>query len=116
MYTYFFNCSLDETIGDYYYFNVNSGETQWAHPLDEIYKQKVTLARQQFEVENDAKVTGLNPEGRGERHENKEDVTEVSEDLDDNTSDILSNLAKTKVDVPDLLSNSSSPMKLVSQF
>ena len=42
--------SLDDTIGDYYYFNVNTGETQWAHPLDEIYKQKVIVARQQFDA------------------------------------------------------------------
>ena len=58
-------CSLDDTIGDYYYFNVNSGETQWAHPLDEIYRQKVILARSADE---------------------KEDVTEVSGDI---TSDIM---------------------------
>ena len=37
---------MDDTIGDYYYFNVNSGETQWAHPLDEIYRQKVIVARE----------------------------------------------------------------------
>jgi len=37
---------LDDTIGDYYYFNTNSGETQWAHPLDEIYRQKVIVARE----------------------------------------------------------------------
>ena len=43
-----FGCSLDDTIGDYYYFNVDTGETQWAHPLDEIYRQKVILARNAF--------------------------------------------------------------------
>ena len=37
---------MDDTIGDYYYFNTNSGETQWAHPLDEIYRQKVIVARE----------------------------------------------------------------------
>ena len=42
--------SLDDTIGDYYYFNVENGETQWAHPLDEIYRQKVKLARESKDV------------------------------------------------------------------
>ena len=50
LFLFFFLCSLDDTIGDYYYFNVNTGETQWAHPLDEIYKQKVIVARQQFDA------------------------------------------------------------------
>ena len=115
----FYYCSLDDTIGDYYYFNINSGETQWAHPLDEIYKQKVILARQEFEqVENnDAKAGPPNPNESGGQEINTkdQDVTEVSEDLDDNTSaEILSNLAKTakEIDVPDPLAT-SSPMKLV---
>ena len=38
--------SWDETINDFYYFNVETGETQWCHPLDDIYRQKVVLARQ----------------------------------------------------------------------
>ena len=110
-------CSLDDTIGDYYYFNVNTGETQWAHPLDEIYKQKVIVARQQFdagtEPEDCRNPQPTNPEAAAPQ-QNKEDVTEVSEDLEDNTSaDILSNLAKTKVVVPDP-STTSSPMKLVN--
>ena len=47
---FFFHCknSWDETIGDYYYFNSDTGDTQWAHPLDQIYKQKVSIAREQF--------------------------------------------------------------------
>ena len=38
-------CSLDETLGDYYYFNFETGETQWDHPLDRVYRQKVIEAR-----------------------------------------------------------------------
>ena len=114
----FFLCSLDDTIGDYYYFNVNTGETQWAHPLDEIYKQKVIVARQQFDAGADHPEDGRNPQPttpEAAPPQNKEDVTEASEDLEDNTSaDILSNLAKSKVVVPDP-STTSSPMKLVSK-
>ena len=38
--------SLDETLGDYYYFNFETGETQWNHPLDKIFCEKVIQARQ----------------------------------------------------------------------
>ena len=41
-----FTSSWDETINDFYYFNVETGETQWCHPLDDLYRQKVVLARQ----------------------------------------------------------------------
>ena len=37
--------SLDETLGDYYYFNFETGETQWNHPLDKIFREKVIEAR-----------------------------------------------------------------------
>ena len=37
--------SLDETLGDYYYFNFETGETQWNHPLDKIFCEKVIQAR-----------------------------------------------------------------------
>ena len=37
--------SLDETLGDYYYFNFETGETQWNHPLDKIFREKVVQAR-----------------------------------------------------------------------
>ena len=37
--------SLDETLGDYYYFNIETGETQWDHPLDKIFREKVIQAR-----------------------------------------------------------------------
>ena len=53
-----YNFSWDETIGDYYYFNSDTGDTQWAHPLDEIYRQKVDLAREQFRKENVTDVSG----------------------------------------------------------
>lgn len=38
--------SWDETINDFYYFNIETGETQWCHPLDDLFKQKVIIARQ----------------------------------------------------------------------
>ena len=36
---------MDETLGDYYYFNFETGETQWNHPLDKIFREKVIQAR-----------------------------------------------------------------------
>lgn len=40
--------SWSECHGDYYYFNFQTGDSQWEHPLDEIYRQKVTLGRHQI--------------------------------------------------------------------
>ena len=79
-----FLCSWDETIGDYYYFNSDTGDTQWAHPLDEIYKQKVTLAREQF---NNSEAKNQNNVGT--------DGAVGSGGVD--TSDVLS---KSKMDKP----------------
>ena len=49
--------SLDETLGDYYYFNFETGETQWSHPLDKIYCEKVieirTNCSKQEDISND---------------------------------------------------------------
>ena len=87
----FLLCSWDETIGDYYYFNSDSGQTQWAHPLDEIYKQKVTLAREQFN----------NAEDKNQNNIVTDSNVAVSSDGD--TSDVLS---KSKMD---------KPLKLVSK-
>ena len=86
-----FFCSWDETIGDYYYFNSDTGSTQWAHPLDEIYKQKVTLAREQFN----------NTEAKNQNNIITDSNVAVSSDGD--TSDVLS---KSKMD---------KPLKLVSK-
>ena len=40
-------CSFEEDQGLLYYFNFRSGETRWEHPLDALYRDKVTLARKQ---------------------------------------------------------------------
>ena len=94
-----FFCSWDETIGDYYYFNSDTGETQWAHPLDEIYKQKVTLAREQFFRETDEQFN--NDEAKNQNNIVTDSNVAVSSDGD--TSDVLS---KSKMD---------KPLKLVSK-
>ena len=39
---------MDEALGDYYYFNFETGETQWSHPLDDIYREKVIQTRKSF--------------------------------------------------------------------
>ena len=40
-------------MGDYYYFNFETGETQWSHPLDKIYCEKVIEARTNCSKEDD---------------------------------------------------------------
>ena len=89
-----FFCSWDETIGDYYYFNSDTGDTQWAHPLDEIYKQKVTLAREQFTN---------NSEAKNQNNVVTDNVTNSVGSDGGDTSDVLS---KSKMD---------KPLKLVSK-
>lgn len=37
--------SWDPNVEDYYYYNSKSGESQWKHPLDEVYRQKVVQAK-----------------------------------------------------------------------
>ena len=95
-----FLCSWDETIGDYYYFNSDTGSTQWAHPLDEIYKQKVTLAREQFLRETNVQFN--NTEAKNQNNIVTDSNVADSSDGGD-TSDVLS---KSKMD---------KPLKLVSK-
>ncbi|TRY71793.1 hypothetical protein TCAL_01052 [Tigriopus californicus] len=68
-----FSCSWDETKDDFYYFNFESGHSQWEHPLDAIFLEKVTEARGQKRLKDSKEF--LDP-----------DITEVSGD----TSDLLS--------------------------
>ncbi|XP_059087938.1 centrosomal protein of 164 kDa-like isoform X2 [Tigriopus californicus] len=63
----------DETKDDFYYFNFESGHSQWEHPLDAIFLEKVTEARGQKRLKDSKEF--LDP-----------DITEVSGD----TSDLLS--------------------------
>ena len=60
--------SFDEDVGDCYYFNFETGQTQWEHPLDEVYQQKVILAREEFtEISGDTSdiLTNSNNSGGG---------------------------------------------------
>ena len=46
--TIFFYFSFDETLASWFYYDFTNGETQWNHPLDEIYKEKVVKAREEI--------------------------------------------------------------------
>ena len=74
-------CSWSEVHGDYYYFNFHTGASQWDHPLDEVYRQKVTFARQQQEQQQRQKSSRLLFHGD---NSTAADVTEAD------TSDLLS--------------------------
>ena len=39
---------------DYYYFEESSGRSQWSHPLDQIYRDKVREAREEGEDKSDS--------------------------------------------------------------
>ena len=40
--------SYDETLASWFYYDFTNGETQWNHPLDDIFKEKVIKAREQI--------------------------------------------------------------------
>ena len=40
-----FLISFDETLDAWYYFNFTNGSTQWQHPLDSFFKERVKAAR-----------------------------------------------------------------------
>ena len=42
--------SFDETLDAWYYFNFTNGATQWQHPLDSFFRERVEAARLQVRV------------------------------------------------------------------
>ena len=90
-----------QLVGDFYYFNFDTGISQWQHPLDEIYRQKVIQCRKALGEEN--------PENqRGSKTLLDPDITEVSGD----TSDILST-RRNSVDVENMAMDLKPLKKLV---
>jgi hypothetical protein len=37
--------SFEEEVGAWYYFNFKTGETQWTHPLDTVFQERVAAER-----------------------------------------------------------------------
>ena len=37
--------SFEEETDAWYYFNFNTGETQWTHPLDSVFQKRVAAER-----------------------------------------------------------------------
>ena len=44
----FLYISYDETLASWFYYDFTNGDTQWNHPLDEIFKEKVVKAREEI--------------------------------------------------------------------
>ena len=51
----FLYSSYEETLSQWFYFNTSAGTTQWNHPLDDIYKDKVEEARKLGVKSNNSK-------------------------------------------------------------
>jgi len=41
---------MGETLDAWYYFNFTNGATQWQHPLDSFFRERVEAARFQVRV------------------------------------------------------------------
>ena len=39
--------SYDETLTAWFYYNTDCGDTQWDHPLDQVYRARVEEARRE---------------------------------------------------------------------
>ena len=52
--------SYDETLAAWFYYDTTNGDTQWNHPLDDIYREKVIAAR--AEAAASAVKAGVNSE------------------------------------------------------
>lgn len=87
--------SWDETKQDFYYFNFESGQSQWEHPLDAIFLERVAEARNHKHFKEPKEF--LDP-----------DVTEISGD----TSDLLSAEVQ-KGDQSQIIMDLNAPQKLV---
>ena len=68
--------SLDEALGDYYYFNFETGETQWSHPLDDIYREKVIQTRKSFSSKESILKEALKSNEKLIKVENNENLKE----------------------------------------
>ena len=71
--------SYDETLAAWFYYDTTNGDTQWNHPLDDIYREKVIAAR--AEAAASAVKAGVNSET-----EQTEDIPRDTDagDKDDN--------------------------------
>ena len=52
---FLFFASLAEKLGHWYYFNTANGTSQWTHPADTIFKDKVEEARKNYWVDLNSK-------------------------------------------------------------
>ena len=50
-YLNYYICSHAESYDHWYYYNSVSGITQWEHPVDTIYRQKLQQARENFKLQ-----------------------------------------------------------------
>ena len=77
---------MDEALGDYYYFNFETGETQWSHPLDDIYREKVIQTRKSFSSKESILKEALKGNEKLTKVENNENLKEGLESTDVNVN------------------------------
>ena len=75
--------SYDETLAAWFYYDFSNGETQWNHPLDDTFRDKVIKARAEtFEASNKTKAAVNNSDTEQTVDISKDDKVE---DHDDNS-------------------------------
>ena len=69
--------SYDETLAAWFYYDFTNGDTQWHHPLDEIYKEKVIKAR-----EESAKQKGDEGDVKPVNNSDTEQTLDIPKDIE----------------------------------
>ena len=72
--------SYDETLAAWFYYDISTGETQWDHPLDDLYREKVEAARSSLQKSNNSETEQTNELPRDEVTLDKKDTLEIDQD------------------------------------
>ena len=80
--------SYDETLAAWFYYDFSNGETQWNHPLDDTFRDKVTKARAEaLEASVKGKVAHNNSDTEQTLDIPKDDIIEASDKQKDDDND-----------------------------
>ena len=86
--------SYDETLAAWFYYDLSTGETQWDHPLDSVFREKVLTARAALVRSHHSETEQTKELPRDEQEKVSEEIpgdperhvrTRLTVDVDENT-------------------------------